>query len=240
MENGLKHNRNNFTPKTNRKRKRGQNQKRMGDSDVTFTITIDSNSIKPPNKFPKIHETTTLEDEQEREGDFLDVDNSANADTNKRRKLERCAFWPNCTNENCPFVHPKDPCKNWPNCSFGAKCMYIHPDVLCKYGTRCSRENCAYTHPAKTKVPCKNGFACKNPNCSFQHPPEACKFQRTCKNKHCPFSHEAPCKFSSSCHIRGCKFAHSFEEISTEPSKETLEALSFSLPPTPPHLKSNS
>jgi len=30
---------------------------------------------------------------------------------------------------------------------FGEKCLYIHPNITCKYGFYCTRPGCAYSHP---------------------------------------------------------------------------------------------
>jgi hypothetical protein len=30
---------------------------------------------------------------------------------------------------------------------FGEKCLYIHPNISCKYGYCCTRIGCAYSHP---------------------------------------------------------------------------------------------
>lgn len=60
-------------------------------------------------------------------------------------------------------------CNNWPHCTFGATCFYIHPEVPCKFGMfrggllrlffecttsffqtaglNCHNVNCNYTHP---------------------------------------------------------------------------------------------
>ena len=31
---------------------------------------------------------------------------------------------------------------------YGDKCMYIHPNIPCKYGCCCTRIGCNYSHPA--------------------------------------------------------------------------------------------
>uniref|UniRef100_A0A914PTU5 Zinc finger CCCH domain-containing protein 14 n=1 Tax=Panagrolaimus davidi TaxID=227884 RepID=A0A914PTU5_9BILA len=58
---------------------------------------------------------------------------------------ERCKFWPKCRNEEtCSYSHPSKPCINFPNCWFGDKCMFIHPQ--CKFEPNCSKPTCPYTH----------------------------------------------------------------------------------------------
>jgi hypothetical protein len=72
---------------------------------------------------------------------------------------ERCKFWPKCRNEEtCSYSHPSKPCINFPNCWFGDKCMFIHPQ--CKFEPNCSKPTCPYTHtlprpvaPRATAVP---------------------------------------------------------------------------------------
>uniref|UniRef100_A0AC34FP96 Zinc finger CCCH domain-containing protein 14 n=1 Tax=Panagrolaimus sp. ES5 TaxID=591445 RepID=A0AC34FP96_9BILA len=58
---------------------------------------------------------------------------------------ERCKFWPKCRNEEtCSYSHPSKPCINFPNCWFGDKCMFIHPQ--CKFEPNCNKPTCPYTH----------------------------------------------------------------------------------------------
>eukprot|EP00826_Nyctotherus_ovalis_P049126 TRINITY_DN5881_c0_g1_i28.p2 TRINITY_DN5881_c0_g1~~TRINITY_DN5881_c0_g1_i28.p2 ORF type:complete len:112 (-),score=18.94 TRINITY_DN5881_c0_g1_i28:165-500(-) len=40
-------------------------------------------------------------------------------------------------------------CRNFPNCKFGDKCFYIHPQIACKFGMHCTKMNCCYTHPPR-------------------------------------------------------------------------------------------
>ncbi|KAL1923850.1 uncharacterized protein VTP21DRAFT_8830 [Calcarisporiella thermophila] len=42
-------------------------------------------------------------------------------------KLQRCRFFPRCTNKNCKFIHPSKPCRYYPNCVWGDRCIYLHP-----------------------------------------------------------------------------------------------------------------
>ncbi|KAG0338495.1 hypothetical protein BG004_007201 [Podila humilis] len=39
----------------------------------------------------------------------------------------RCRFWPKCTNKSCKFVHPTIYCRDPSNCTFGDRCVFIHP-----------------------------------------------------------------------------------------------------------------
>lgn len=41
-------------------------------------------------------------------------------------KKIRCKYWPRCTNKNCKFVHPWQPCRNDRYCQYGEKCIFIH------------------------------------------------------------------------------------------------------------------
>lgn len=63
------------------------------------------------------------------------------------KKQVRCRFFPNCSNADCPFVHPTEQCKYFPACTNGPKCIYLHPEIDCKYGVACTRQNCNYKHP---------------------------------------------------------------------------------------------
>lgn len=86
------------------------------------------------------------------------------------KKKIKCVHWPNCrvTDDVCAYFHPKEECNKFPNCSFGDKCLYIHPDVsslslsyplqvACKFGYHCTRQGCAYKHP-KNKAPAMGGY----------------------------------------------------------------------------------
>ncbi|KAI9265159.1 hypothetical protein BDA99DRAFT_507908 [Phascolomyces articulosus] len=39
----------------------------------------------------------------------------------------RCDYWPTCSNRNCKFRHPVKPCRAGDECSFGNRCMFLHP-----------------------------------------------------------------------------------------------------------------
>ena len=41
--------------------------------------------------------------------------------------------------------------RNFPNCLYGDKCMYVHP--TCKFDTACTRPNCIYSHTAHRPPP---------------------------------------------------------------------------------------
>ena len=66
-----------------------------------------------------------------------------------KKKQVRCKHFPNCNNtdEDCPYVHPKENCKYFPACTHGEKCLFLHPEIECKFGVACTRANCAYKHP---------------------------------------------------------------------------------------------
>ncbi|MCP9257060.1 Zinc finger CCCH domain-containing protein 14 [Dirofilaria immitis] len=132
--------------------------------------------------------------------------------------MERCKFWPNCSLQNCVYIHPSKPCSNFPNCSFGDRCIYIHPQ--CKFGRMCLNPNCVYAHILKAattvptttvapstevgaqtssnsvtsaasyalNIPCKYGGKCANASCSFKHP-KLCRFGDRCTNRSCYFWH---------------------------------------------------
>ncbi|KAK3829068.1 MAG: hypothetical protein J3Q66DRAFT_24205 [Benniella sp.] len=54
-----------------------------------------------------------------------------------RAKMKsRCRFWPNCTNKACKFTHPSMPCRDPDNCTFGDRCIFIHPKDANRQGSR--------------------------------------------------------------------------------------------------------
>ena len=38
--------------------------------------------------------------------------------------------------------------RHFPNCAYGAKCLYIHPP--CRFNGLCTRPDCPYTHSSST------------------------------------------------------------------------------------------
>ncbi|PFH33945.1 hypothetical protein BESB_070970 [Besnoitia besnoiti] len=60
---------------------------------------------------------------------------------------KRCIKWPRCPfGANCMYIHPTAKCTKWPRCAFGDACFYWHPAVMCKYGSNCANPYCNYTH----------------------------------------------------------------------------------------------
>ncbi|KAG6440143.1 zinc finger CCCH domain family protein [Babesia bovis T2Bo] len=59
-----------------------------------------------------------------------------------------CMNFPNCTyGNNCRYIHPQGArCKNWPKCAYGPKCAFIHPPVPCKFNKACTNPLCNYQH----------------------------------------------------------------------------------------------
>ncbi|KAI8081531.1 uncharacterized protein BX664DRAFT_340632 [Halteromyces radiatus] len=39
----------------------------------------------------------------------------------------RCNWWPNCTNKNCKYHHPHQPCRYGDMCLYNERCMFLHP-----------------------------------------------------------------------------------------------------------------
>ncbi|CAO3595060.1 unnamed protein product [Absidia cylindrospora] len=39
----------------------------------------------------------------------------------------RCNWWPNCTNKNCKYHHPYQPCRYGDLCIYNERCMFLHP-----------------------------------------------------------------------------------------------------------------
>eukprot|EP00347_Sterkiella_histriomuscorum_P011462 403372361 len=71
------------------------------------------------------------------------------AHEDKEKKLVKCRHYPHCkhTDEECPYHHPQEQCEFFPKCTFGEKCLNIHPDIPCKFGISCYNPKCQYTHP---------------------------------------------------------------------------------------------
>ncbi|KAI8341468.1 hypothetical protein BC941DRAFT_207620 [Chlamydoabsidia padenii] len=38
----------------------------------------------------------------------------------------RCNWWPNCTNHNCKYHHPTQPCRYGEYCIYNERCMFLH------------------------------------------------------------------------------------------------------------------
>ena len=43
-------------------------------------------------------------------------------------------------------MHPTEECKFFPKCNQGQKCLFVHPEIMCKFADGCTRMNCAYKH----------------------------------------------------------------------------------------------
>ena len=97
---------------------------------------------------------------QEEKKDFISLPPEAKEETKdeakpqqegqqpKEKKKIRCKNWPQCKDPNCEYTHPTETCPYFPTCMYGDKCMYIHPNIPCKYGCCCTRIGCNYSHPA--------------------------------------------------------------------------------------------
>ena len=152
-----------------------------------------------------------------------------------QKTLKRCPDFPNCelSAEQCPNVHPTEICKYFPNCMFGKDCLYIHPPVPCRFGTRCTNPLCNFTHdttnnnntnppPAALNIMCKFGARCQRPNCPFLHPVNMpCPHGAQCIRPACPFTHPVdhaapapksminrPCRFGKFCAKADCPYQH--------------------------------
>ncbi|XP_057304679.1 trichohyalin-like [Hydractinia symbiolongicarpus] len=109
----------------------------------------------------------------------------------RTKTQERCLYWPECTNSKCQFVHPNVNCKTFPNCSFGERCLYIHPQ--CKFGDRCTKADCVFSHLFGTQSAqlCKFGSKCTKMDCPYKHPiAKPCRFGSSCANPDCLYLHE--------------------------------------------------
>jgi hypothetical protein len=210
---------------------------------TTFTITLDQVAEKAVKQAPQIAAKKlalkTAMDQAVRSSQKQIVDkddDEAPADAHvvvAASQVPKCAFYPKCNKQDCPFFHPSEPCKKFPSCPFGDKCRYVHPEIPCKFGAKCTRPNCNYVHPKKNEVPCKFGAACTNPKCPFFHPKEAkeacpkgfacdvkeicpfkhpkveCRYKDQCRNKdRCAYSHAALCPGGVTCATVDCLLSH--------------------------------
>lgn len=164
--------------------------------------------------------------------------NKQNQQNQQNESSIRCIFYPECTKTDCPFLHPTEPCKNFPNCRFGQECHYIHP--ICKFGSACNKGlNCPFNHPLSLKksqfptpTPCLNGFSCKKPRCTYSHPLEACIFGEQCRDiSNCKYGHQPHCRNGVECNIPGCKFSHI--TIIDSINNDQISSISSSLPLSP-------
>lgn len=168
-----------------------------------------------PNAYPNTPETAGKEIITTKIPNNIVIDpaNAGVVTTDKKsiiKKAERCKYWPNCLNVECPYAHPTTPCTMFPNCKFGKACLYIHPK--CRFDTMCTRYDCPFTH-AGSSVGSSIGFSSAptgsmmKSTVSFKVP-TACKFYPNCVNTACPFQHPRICRFDKFCSNRNCTFSH--------------------------------
>ncbi|XP_065655394.1 trichohyalin isoform X4 [Hydra vulgaris] len=161
------------------------------------------------------------------------VEESSFPEQKNRTIQERCVYWPSCKNSFCKYVHPSIPCKAFPKCSFGDRCLYVHP--ICKFGERCNVADCQYMHskslplmPGSQQI-CNFGLNCSKSDCSFKHPiPMPCRYGNLCKNRDCLYTHEKPATGSSlkwtagKLHISERSFAVDDSKVTETPIAITL------------------
>lgn len=62
-------------------------------------------------------------------------------------KSSKCYFYPYCLKsvEECAYFHPTKPCQDYPDCSKGDNCFFVHPP--CRFGDACTkRPGCNFGH----------------------------------------------------------------------------------------------
>lgn len=125
-------------------------------------------------------------------------------------KLERCRYWPSCSQgESCVYHHPTKHCNKGPACTFGDKCLFIHPN--CKFDGSCTRKDCPFTHASTRHIP----PTVAKPASSVHYSSKSttgkipCRFFPKCTNMNCPFLHPLMCKFGGACkNQRFCTYSH--------------------------------
>ncbi|CAO3613734.1 unnamed protein product [Cunninghamella blakesleeana] len=103
------------------------NMKNLSDTKVNndYIPTNNTTIIKDNNSTIDIHKSkssmTRLEIIQQQKQPYIPSFKS------------RCEFWPGCTNNRCKYYHPFMNCRNGKSCSFGKKCIFLHPDDCFDY-----------------------------------------------------------------------------------------------------------
>lgn len=70
----------------------------------------------------------------------------------QKEKAVRCPQFPVCKAESCPFFHPTEQCRFFPNCSFPDACLYVHPVIPCRFQEHCSNPSCNFQHAASFSI----------------------------------------------------------------------------------------
>jgi hypothetical protein len=102
----------------------------------------------------------------------------------------RCKYWPDCRMPagTCEFVHPTVDCTAFPNCPYGAECLFVHPAIKTAIaltgapppasrggargrgrGAGAGRGGGGVLGGAEGVV-CKYGDKCDRITCTFRHP----------------------------------------------------------------------
>jgi hypothetical protein len=137
-------------------------------------------------------------------------------------KTQRCPAFPACAkpDDECPFAHPKELCKYFPNCMFGKACLFVHPPVPCRFGDRCQNDLCNYSHStgcsSSTSGAGTTSTGSSTSTTSTSSTPILttinipCKFNERCTRPACPFLHTVPlpCPHGSHCLRPACPFTH--------------------------------
>ncbi|KAJ2847509.1 hypothetical protein IWW36_003825 [Coemansia brasiliensis] len=81
----------------------------------------------------------------------------------------RCRFWPVCTNRNCKYVHPSQPCQASPQCLFGNNCIFVHPIDMNKINSVLAGKN-TRRYKRKADIIKLNHLESYIPHCTQQRP----------------------------------------------------------------------
>ena len=77
--------------------------------------------------------------------------------------------------------------RHFPNCAYGAECLYIHP--TCRFAGACTRSDCPYLHSTVTPASSPNDNATAPGRSSANNRSEICKFGVQCMRPNCIYSH---------------------------------------------------
>ncbi|EAN31572.2 Zinc finger C-x8-C-x5-C-x3-H type family protein [Theileria parva strain Muguga] len=92
---------------------------------------LSTENFNPKRKKNSFYKNLTLVNDSS--GNSEPVETAVNGEEESVKVVKvpkRCINYPNCEfGEKCRYIHPNNvPCKNWPNCFFGTNCAFLHPN----------------------------------------------------------------------------------------------------------------
>ncbi|VDK70479.1 unnamed protein product [Litomosoides sigmodontis] len=149
----------------------------QGFDEVPPTPTLSSPLFRPQTPPPQLFYNAPRQNVfiASRQVSNVSIVTSAGAE----KLMERCKFWPNCSLQNCVYIHPSKPCR-----------MVVEAPVTAspEVGVQAQPNPVTSSASYGSNVPCKYGGKCANASCSFKHP-KLCRFGDRCTNRACYFWH---------------------------------------------------